>query len=156
MIRIEKYYPPGYEWQEEWKAVGILMWMAFLLSLQYLFRLEQMTGRLYQYEDRVRIVRDGAVADSFAEVVGNGWQWFLLPIAFLVVMAAWHYASYWQHTKSIYVMRRLPKRGVVFLSCVQGPVLCVAVLSLGVALLYGLYLGIYWITVPAVCMPRLY
>ena len=156
MERIAKLYPPGYEWQDEWKVTGYLLGLVFILSGQYWFRLGRMTNGLYRYEGGKRFVDAEAIAESYVEVVGNSWLWFLLPIVFLAVMAVWHYVSYWQHTRSIYVMRRLPRRGVVFVSCVQGPVLCAAVLILAVVLLYVLYLGLYWIAVPAECMPRLY
>lgn len=156
MERIAKFYPPGYEWQDEWKVTGCLLGLAFVLSWQYLFRLVRMTNGLYWYEGGKRFVRAEVIAESYMEVVGNSWLWFLLPIVFLALMAVWHYASYWQYTRSIYVMRRLPRRGVVLASCVQGPLLCAAVLALAAVLLSVLYLGLYWIAVPAECMPRLY
>lgn len=156
MERIAKLYPPGYEWQDEWKATGCLLGLAFVLSWQYLFRLGRMTNGLYWYEGGKRFVRAEVMAESYVEVVGDSWLWFLLPIAFLMVMAVWHYASYWQYTRSIYVMRRLPRRGVVLASCVQGTMLCMAALLFTTVLLYVLYLGLYWITVPTECMPRLY
>ena len=156
MERIAKFYPPGYEWQDEWKVTGCLWGLTFVLSWQYLFRLSRMTDELYRYEGGKRFVNAEVIAESYVEVVSNSWLWFLLPILFLTVMAVWHYVSYWQYTKSIYVMRRLPRRWVVFTSCVQGPLLCTAVLALATVLLYVLYLGLYWIAVPAECVPRLY
>ena len=155
-VRLRKLYPPGYEWREELISAAILFGLAFLLSWQYLFRLGQMTHNLYTY-DRYgeRILRADALAEAFSELIQGSFRGFLLPIVFLTVMVLWHYISYWRNTKSIYVMRRLPKRGVVFLSCVKGPVFCAVLLALAAGVLWMLYLGLYWLAVPAECIPRL-
>lgn len=153
---LRKLYPPGYEWREELISAAVLFGLAFFLSWQYLFRLGRMTHNLYTY-DRYgeRFLRPDAVADAFSELIQGSFRGFFLPFVFLAVMVIWHYICYWRHTKSIYVMRRLPKRGVVFLSCVKGPVLGAALLALAAGILWMLYLGLYWLAVPAECLPRL-
>lgn len=154
--RLRKFYPPGFEWREELISLAVLFGLAFLLSWKYLFRLGQMTHNLYTY-DRYgeRTLRPDAFADAFSELIQGSFWGFLLPLVFLAVTVVLHYIYYWRHTKSIYVMRRLPKRGVVFFSCVKGPVLCAALLALAAGVLWVLYLGLYWLTVPAECIPRL-
>lgn len=155
MGKMDRFYPPGYEWRGELYSVGILWLLAFFLSWEYLFGLYRMTNRLYYYQEGHWIVYSNAVADSFAETVGRSWLGYAAPLLFLVLMTLWHYFSYWRETKSIYVMRRLPRRGVVFASCVKGPALCTVAVVLAAAALYLLYLGLYWLAVPKECMPRL-
>ena len=154
--QLRKLYPPGFEWREELISAAVLFGLAVLLSWQYLFRLGRMTHNLYTY-DRYgeRFIRPDAWADSYSELIQGSFWGFLLPVVFLAVMVIWHYISYWRQAKSIYVMRRLPKRGVVFFSCIKGPVLCVALLALAAGILWILYLGLYWLVVPAECIPRL-
>lgn len=153
--RLAKWYPPGYEWREELISAAILLGLAFFLSWRYLFRLGQTVQGLYIFYRGERVLRPDAVAKSFTELVQGSFLGFYLPFVFLAVMIVWHYVCYWRHTKSIYVMRRLPKRGVVFRSCVKGPVLCAVMLALMAVVLWGLYLGLYWLAIPAECMPRL-
>lgn len=153
--RIAKLYPPGYEWREELISAAVLLGLAFFISWQYLFRLGQMTQSFYYIYKGERFLRPDAAAKSFMELWRGSFLGFLLPLVFLTAMAVWHYVCYWRGSKSIYVMRRLPKRGVVFGSCVMGPALCAALLAFAAAALWMLYLGLYWLTVPAECMPRL-
>lgn len=135
--------------------MGILWMLAFCLSWSYLFRLYRVTSRLYYFQDGKRFLYPDAVAEPFTKVASMSWTGFTVPLLFLALMAVWHYFSYWRGTKSIYVMRRLPRRGVVFASCVKGPTLCALAVVLAAAALYVLYLGLYWLAVPAECMPRL-
>lgn len=155
--RLRKLYPPGYEWREELISAAVLFGLAVLLSWRYLFRLGRMTWNLYTYDYTYekRLLRPDALAEAFSELIHGSFWGFLLPLVFLAVMVIMHYIYYWKHTKSIYVMRRLPKRGVVFLSCIKGPVLCVALLVFAAGVLWMLYLGLYWLAVPAECVPRL-
>ena len=154
--RLSKLYPPGYEWREELISTAILLGLAFLLSWRYLLRLGRMITRLYAYgRNGEWFLRPDALAQSFSELIQGSFWGFFLPLVFLAVMMVWHYIFYWRHTKSIYVMRRLPRRGVVFLSCIRGPVLCAVMLAVFAGILWLLYLGLYWLAVPAECIPRL-
>lgn len=154
--RLRKFYPPGFEWQEELISAAILFGLAFLLSWRYLYRLGRMTHNLYTY-DRYgeRFLRPDALADAFSELIQGSFQGFLLPLVFLAGMTVWHYIYYFRHTKSIYVMRRLPKRRVVFFSCIKGPVMCAVLLVFAAGIIWMLYLGLYWLAVPGECIPRL-
>ena len=154
--RLRKLYPPGYEWREELISAAILLGFAFLMSWRYLFRLGRMIAGLYAYgRNGEWYLRPDALAGSFSELIQGSFWGFFLPLVFLAVMRVWHYIFYWRHTKSIYVMRRLPRHGVVFLSCIKGPVLCAVMLAVFAGILWLLYLGLYWLVVPAECIPRL-
>lgn len=155
MGKLDRFYPPGYEWREELYSVGILWALAFFLSWTYLFQLHRMTGRLYYFQGGQRLLHPDAVAEPFVKVVSMSWTGFAAPLLFLALMVIWHYFSYWRGTKSIYLMRRLPRRGVVFASCVKGPAVCAVAVVLAAAALYVLYLGLYFLAVPRECMPRL-
>lgn len=152
---MERLYPPGYPWKGELFVVVGFWGMAFVFSLKFLLRLWGMTWNLYIYEGTERFLKPDAVAESFFQLTEESWSLFLAPLFFLAVMAVGHYLYYWQLTKSIYVMRRIPRRGVLFASCVRGPALWAVVLVLCAVLLYGMYFGLYCLVVPSECMPRL-
>lgn len=151
MKDLGKYYPPGYEWREELISAAALLGVAFLISWKYLFSLGRAVDALYRFEGAERVLKPDAVAEPFSALAGDSWQGFLLPVLFLAAMTVWHYVGYFRRTKSIYVMRRLPKRGALFLSCVEGPAVCAGLLALAAALLYGLYFGLYLFAVPVEC-----
>ena len=154
MIRPEKLYPPGYEWKREVRGLGALAAMASLYSLIYVFRLGTMVSNLYQYVEGKRFLKEGALAESFGALAAGSWVFFAFPLMDILFLPLQHYFSYWRQTRSIYVMRRLPGRGVVLKSCIQAPALYLAALGAEAALLYGLYLGLYFLVVPGECMPR--
>lgn len=135
--------------------MGLLWLTAFIFSWTYLFRLERMTTNLFRYELDRAYLRSDVVAESFVEVARGSWNLFITPFVFLTMTVLLHYYSYWRDSKSIYVMRRLPRRSVVLASCVKGPALLAGIVVLATAALYGLYLGMYWLSVPAACNPRL-
>ena len=78
---------------------------------------------------------------------------FVPYFLFLAIMAAFHYAYYHRETKSIYLMRRLPRRSVLVASCVRAPLLGMAVGAAAEAVLGVIYYGIYLLVMPGVCAP---
>lgn len=68
---------------------------------------------------------------------------------FLIVMAFYHYSYYYRGTKSIYLMRRLPAKGVLPASCVREPLFGMAAGAAVFGLLELLYYGIYLLAVPS-------
>ena len=159
MRRFEKFFPPGYGYRAELGITGVLWGGAVAVSaLRYGVELYLAVERLYRevgsgdFGNR-RILRDGVWVEAFSELAG--WYWMLsLPVLlFLAVMPLYHYC-YYRDTGSIYVMRRLPGKGITFKSCVRGPVLGAVIVLASAVLLYFLYYGIYCLGVPAECMPR--
>ncbi len=160
MRRLEKLFPPGYEYEAELRLAGLLWGAAVGISLVcFACNLYYAVDKLYRavpYGDTGygRVLREGARVTAFGELTLWYWALWLPLLLFLIVMPLLHYHYYYRDAKSIYVMRRISRRGAVLVSCVRGPGLGVC-LAMGTALLvYALYFGIYCLSVPAECMPR--
>lgn len=153
--KLWKHFPPGYEYETERNMSVLLLGLAAALSLQYFARLSDACEMLY-YVDRfaARKVRPGAVAASFGQLAFPYGSLFLPYYLFLAIMMVYHYLYYYRDTKSIYLMRRLPERGVLAKSCVQAPLLGMAAGALTMAALCLLYYGLYLLVMPGECMPR--
>ena len=153
----EAFFPPGYLYREERTAAGILLGTGMLCSLRFFDRLHVAVEELY-YVDRIRgrTLRPGEVADPFLTLAGNCVFFFLPLYLFLAAMMIYHYFYYHRETKSIYLVRRLPEKGFLGKSCVQMPLLGMGAGMVVMIVLFLLYYGIYLLSIPAECMPRLW
>lgn len=152
----ERYFPPGYEYRKEWCVAELLYVLVVILNLQFIGRLREALASLY-YIDRTngRTLRAGAVADSYFQVLGDC-PGFLLPFyLFLIALIFLHYAYYLRETKSIYLMRRLPDRKVLWKSCLQAPLMGIGLGTAGILVLYLIYYVVYLLMMPAESLPRL-
>lgn len=150
-----RYFPPGYEYETEGKAAGTLLGIGIVLSLQFFAALYRERGRLRCLldADSARVWPE-TVARPFLELLRGHLILYAPFLLFLLGMTVCHYLYYYRGTKSIYVMRRLPRRGILWRSCVMGPLLGALPGALILVLLYLLYFGIYLLAIPAECLPR--
>ena len=149
----EKCFPPGYEYEWERNSAVLLLGIGAGLSLQFFERLYRAAEVLYEYTDRKRVLREDVTAASFGQLVTGHWGLYIPLVLFLAVMTIYHYIYYYRVTRSIYLMRRLPRRGVMFKSCVLGPLLGVGAAAAVLSLLYLLYYGMYLLVIPGECLP---
>lgn len=154
MEKLKKFYPPGYPVKAELAGISVLLGLALIYNIQFFFRLTRMLQTFFYMESGERVLVPGARAQSFTQLTDRCWAGFAAALVFLAIMAVERYLYYWSPTKSIYVMRRIPKRGVILASCVKGSVLWSVLFGLLALILFGLYLGLYWLLVPTECMPR--
>ncbi|MCM1026415.1 MAG: hypothetical protein NC432_08250 [Roseburia sp.] len=139
-----KYYPPGYDVTVEWWGIGLLWGMGFFFSLlQFFYRLARAERRTYKYRGGELVLAGGSLAEPFASLAEGIWMFFLPLAIFTVFMIFYHYLYYFRETKSIYLMRRLPRRELIWENCIQAPACCLAAEALSVGLTYLLYYGAY-------------
>lgn len=147
-LNLGRWYPMGYEYEKELGLAAGLAGIGFCGSLHFFEALYREMQRLYYYVDGERFLQEGAMAASFTGMTDWYWPFWIPALVFLSVMPLYHYYYYRKDTKSIYVMRRLPHRGVLFKSCVQGPLWSAGAVLGAAALLYLFYFGIYLLNMP--------
>lgn len=151
--KLKKYYPPGYDIMREWWGLATFWGLGLCFGMQYFVRLYYAVNRLYIWRDDERVLIQGAVAEPFFSLAAGVGAAFLPLAIFTVLMIPYHYLYYFRETKSIYLMRRLPRRELILKSCVQAPVFCLGAEAVFVVLLHLLYFGIYLLSVPLPCRP---
>lgn len=149
----EALFPPGYEYEWERNGAVLLFGIGAALSLRFFGSLYRTVEALYEYTDRRRVLRADAVAVPFGQLVADHWALYVPLLLFLIAMMGYHYIYFYRGTRSIYLMRRLPERGVVAKCCTAGPLFGLGVAAVSLALLYLLYYGIYLLAVPGECLP---
>lgn len=158
-LKIEVLFPPGYDYMAELKRVFYLWILAVVYSLRFwwdyydayqrLFVWRQIPGQLKaEY-----VLREGAVIAPFEGLFGPCLL-LMVPLAvMLTVTAIMHLLYYYQGSKSIYLMRRLPVKGIVARTSLTAPLLELLAAGITVLVLGGLYYcGYLWIT-PKICLP---
>ena len=95
----------------------------------------------------------GAVMTPFAELLRGCETVFALVCAVMPFLAAYHYLHHRRGAKSIYLMRRLPRRWELHRRCLSLPALGL-VSALGLLGLLGIvFYMIYLLCTPAQCLP---
>lgn len=151
-INWNRYGPPGLEIITERNYFLGGLGLSGVFSLGYLFKLAGEISDLYYYDGQIKILREGVVMPDFVEVLGNSLTGFWILCLCMLAVAAYHYASHWQGSKSIYVMRRLPKRMEMHRRCLTLPAVGVVVSVIAAFLVMAIYYGIYMLAVPEACL----
>lgn len=160
--KIGKNCPPGFDYRSEINSNGVLFGLGVGMSFQFLFRLQDAHDELFMWyrdlelgqTEPVYQIKPGAVATPFVELMEGYWWWFLPWLIALLIWVVAHYASYHRETKSIYVMRRVKKSGVILKSCVLAPLAQMGLGLLIALVVYFIDYGWYLLAMPEVCMPR--
>lgn len=111
--------PPGFSAKTEAGWTLAALGAAFLWSLGGPIRIKEAWDR----------VRDALtygmklLEPEFSECLGVALYGFGIVAAGLIVLAAWHYASFYQGARSDYLMRRLPNRWELHTRCLLVPVM---------------------------------
>jgi len=151
-LDLERFAPPGVNLKNE-----LLMYMwtnifAVIYSMGFIFRYIDAFDSLYVYKNMDRVLNTSAKMDPFAEILGNGYIGFYIPVLAAIVMIFYHYRYYHQDSKSIYLMKRLPKRFLIVKQCVTIPIIAIFATLMVFALIMMIYYAIYRFITPDVCL----
>jgi len=156
---LEKYTPPGITFKSRLNYILWYLGIAIGWSWTYLIKYVTARSNLYEYALSGMVLRRGAVMPKFSVLVQDGvdsrygfWGFYLLMLAIIVA----NYLHYYQGSKSIYLMRRLPDRWEIHRRNVILPLLAMVVGALTHLALWMLYYGIYLTCTPAQCLPLYY
>lgn len=142
--------PPGLPGHAQFQRLLAAEGAAFAIAaLTFSIRFSSAISRLYEYDFKLKkdVLIPGMLLPSYPEIaLWSLWPCLLLA-AYLVILGAANWASYFQGSRSIYLMRRLPDRWEALRRAVLLPLL-----GLGAAVLVtvALWLLGYWVyvTVP--------
>ena len=150
--KLKCYVPLGANLDTELKWIAYGLVAAFIYSLSYFITYSGHYRALFRWDGMTKVLQEGAVMPDFIDILGVSLIGFVVLAVCMIAMLVYHYASHFQGSKSIYLMRRLPSRWELWRRCLTLPVL-VAVLSLVVALILLLiYFGHYMARTPDVCL----
>lgn len=158
--KFDNYTPPGIAFAGQFRLFLLGLGIAVIWSLGYYFiRYFIAYENLYVYRMSKKVLRENAVMTDFHVLLEDGVGCFTLFLVFYLVMCGlvvFYYLTYYQGSRSIYLMRRLPDRWELYRRCI---VLPAAMILLGVVTqfaLWMLYYGVYLTYTPEQCLPVWY
>lgn len=153
--KLEKYTPPGIDFANQFKLCMCGWSAAIGWSISYLVKYATARADLYKYSLKGPVIREGAVITSFYDLVHEGLDSFDGFTMFYLVMLGvlvYHYIYYYQGSKSIYLMRRLPDKWEMHRRSITLPFAMLVIGALTQMALWMLYYGIYLTCTPTECL----
>lgn len=151
-IDLSSYAPPGYNFRRELQYFLYGNVLAFVVSLIYFFRLSKNIQALYEYDGTEKVLIVSADMPDFVEILGAFLTGFLLMALCMMAMILFRYGYHHQHSKSIYLMKRLPNRFELHKRCLSLPIVTAVLCILLLVTLFFIYYGIYFIATPKECL----
>ncbi len=153
-MKLQNIVPPGIDGKTElkWIAAGLIP--AVLISMDFLLEYLSARSDLYyrSYPDGELILREGAFMTPFEILIADKFAGFQVGLLLLMILAVWHYIYHYQGSRSMWLMRRLPRRTELHKRCLMLPVLAAAGIVLIAAVLCGIYYQVYVLCTPVQCL----
>lgn len=151
---IGKYFPAGYEYKAELWTLGGWLIGSVIYSFSFFLNYYRAYMKLFFY-DRINeefILKEGVFMERFSLLSDGIFRGFYLGVLLLGILAICHYTYYYQGSKSIYLMKRLPDRKMLLKSCICVPVVLGIFSVVLMTVLSLFYFGFYtWVT-PEECI----
>ena len=150
---VRRLSPPGYDASVElgWLAMGGILALVFCLSVFF--------GNLHEGLEGLKVAEQYGLGGFpremplFADVLDNGLLGFLLVAVAALLLIPVHGAYWYQGSRSIYLMRRLPQKKELWLRTLALPLLAALAMAILAAVLVPLLWMAYCIATPAGKMP---
>jgi hypothetical protein len=151
----ERLAPPGIGEEAEIKWILSGMALSLLYSLRFLLAYFSAREALFEWVGRDKLLIPGAMMPDFAQLLDGSLIGFGILMLCMVPLAVYHYAYHFQGSRSVYLMRRLPRRSELHRRCLALPALAALACALAAAALLLAYFGLYRAATPQVCLPPL-
>ena len=150
---LKKNAPPGADIlkQANWYFGGLIF--IGVWSLGFVFRFFSAYEQLSQQMARPYFITGEAMMPEFTELLGGSLRAVYIIVLVLLICIIMNYASFYQGSRSIYLMKRLPNPWELHRRCLLLPLVgMAAALILGFSLLM-IYFAVYMLVTPDRCLP---
>lgn len=153
-IDFDRFVPLGLDGKNEsqWILAGLIV-SALSALINFSNQYTDALSRLYVYGLGTKRLIPGAVMAPFYQTVMGCEVGFTLVCLAMALLAVYHYHYHTQGSKSIYLMRRLPRSWELHMRCLGLPVLGAAGAMASLGLLTVFFYLIYRFCTPAQCLP---
>ena len=145
--KLARLFPAGWPWQRTLTCGGGALLVSWCVAVFYfLFFFNQVRENLRYFS--------GGYVPPFAQLFGRGLFCFWITALCVVLLPLFLYLWHWQGSKSIYLMRRLPRRSELWRRCLAGPAMLLVLTLLAAALSVLFCMMLYQALLPADCLPE--
>ena len=150
-INWERLLPLGMDWERAGNNFRRGFLCALLWSLKAPLAALISKSNMYAWIDNTRTIVDEMECIDW--VLRGSWYGLVLIAVSMPFLALYFYSWHYQGSKSIYTMRRLPKRGELLRRCLTLPCITAALSLAVIPVLSTVYYGFYVLVTPAGHLP---
>ncbi|MBP3371679.1 MAG: hypothetical protein J6L88_04045 [Clostridia bacterium] len=149
---LTRHAPLGMNVNSQFTTYITLFVLATLYSFFYFNRFSNHLEWLYEWSRSAKVLIEGAVMPDFVELLEDALTWFWAAAGVCLLQIPFNYRHHYRETKSIYLMKRLPKKFELHRRCLTLPILGAGIMVLFSFVLLLLYFWYYMAKVPSQCM----
>jgi len=135
--------PPGFPVKTELRCIGLGILGSVLYSMGFLLRFFSARRELYARQLGNALLQPDRMMPDFVSLLDGTFDGFGVLLLALLFLLVYHYAYHYQGAKSIYLMRRLPKKGELHRRCLSLPLGGMGFSLLLAGALFFLYFFLY-------------
>ena len=145
--------PPGTDASKE-AAIFITGWIiSFVFSIfDFLGRYVLQYNNLYVNISGETVLKTYVKMPSFRSLISYSFYGYIILAFCCVCLIVFNYSQFFIGSKSIYLMKRLPKRNEIHIRACTLPILAILVIVISVFLIKMIYFAIYMIFTPKICI----
>ena len=146
---LTRFAPPGVDVKKELRLYLTGLGLAAFWSLGWLYRWAAALSELYiHWPDGTRVLNSERVMPWFFALMQGAPLGFALMALCMPALAVYHLLYFYQDSRSIYLMRRLPARGELLRRVLILPLMGLGGIVLTALILGLIYLGLYLVGTP--------
>ena len=150
---LDRNTPCGFPWDRVLKSCSWTAIFGTLWSLTFFASYNNFYGRLFDsWGNGTRILKDGAIMAEFTTIIDGKLIFFRLLVIAMVFLVGYQYNYHFQGSKSIYLMKRLPRRSELWRRCLVFPVTLALISEAFAIALRMIFFAYYMIRTPEVCL----
>lgn len=151
-LDVKRYAPPGFNVNAEVQVFIIGLAASFIFSFTFIPGYVSSRNLLYDTFSAGKVLIEGSIMPDFADVLGYAlYGFFILSICMLSIIV-FHYIYHYKDSKSIYLMKRLPKPSELHKRCLILPVTMFFICMISAFIMLTIYFGICMIFTPEQCI----
>ena len=150
-----RYSPPGYDSRTEWRFYIIGNIIAFTVSLLFFASYASERLKLYDYDRVLKkyVLNETKTMAEFTEVLSGYLLGFVFLAVIMLTFTVFRYSYYRQGSRSIYLMKRLPRKNEIHKRALPSPITASCSCLIYAIILRALYFVLYVILTPNKCLP---
>ena len=150
-----RYSPPGYDSRIEVRFYIIGNIIAFTVSLLFFASYASERIKLYDYDRVLKkyVLNETKTMADFTEVLNGYLLGFVFLAVIMLTFTVFRYSYYRQGSRSIYLMKRLPRKNEIHKRALPSPITAFCSCLIYALVLRILYFVLYVILTPNKCMP---
>lgn len=150
--KFERVIPVGIPAKKEFTALIIGISFAVFRSLLYFEYYYNNYYQLYEYYSGKKVLINGRVMTDFYVLIDGCFEGFYVATFLLIALIVFHYVYHYKDSKSIYTMKRLPKKSELHKRCITIPLICILICQILLIILLLVYFNHYMATTPPECL----